>query len=544
MWWLAEIGTAWACGGFFCNNAAPVEQTGETVVFEVQDGSVTVHAQIAFQGDAASFAWVLPVNGVPDLFLSWQALFDTLWPATDPLPSTTFVNAEGCDWNAGGDADTDADTDADSDTSTETDPSPFVTVLSTEEVGPYEGVVLAASSSSALVEWLQTNGYGVPDTLESLAAPYLADEMNFLALKLAPGQSVGDLRPLGVKWEGERPSIPITLTAVAATDDLPLSVFVFGDHRAVPLSYLHVQLNPLVYDWLGSGVNWLERVGIAANEAGGRAFATTFAGPTPWIDVQCPYDTAGLETLKDPLTWFLALGSHGFGGSAEVLEVLRTYVPAPMLVDEQAFYNDPYSYASDWEALRKGFDPVAATAALEELIVTPCTDARAMIDRNPHLTRLTSLMSPDEMTVDPVFGFNPDLPDVERALDATYDLRNCATGTGHYLFPGGFGLEVTEVDANGLATQAYLDDALRHHALVIEQLSESGPGTILADYRSDFDAQDPATTPDDDPGGGSPGDRDCGCSSTRGGALGWWLAAVAVGTRRGRRPGVVRRPTG
>jgi MYXO-CTERM domain-containing protein len=515
---LFAAGEALACGGFFCNANEPVEQTGETIVFEVEDKTVTTHVVVQYTGTAQDFAWVLPAPGIPEVFLSSEALFDTLQVRTEPIVS--LRRTTDCEY------DDDAFMDASSGgsttliTSSSSPDSGTVQVLATPEVGPYVGVVLSASDEQALVGWLQDNGFAIPDSFAAAAAPYLEGGMNFLALKLNKTADLGDLPPLGVKWAGTRPSVPLTLTAVAAQPNLPLTVYVLGEHRAVPLSYLHVQMNPLVYDWFGRGFNWLERVGRAADEAGGRAFATTYAGPTGGSSLGCQFmNVDGLDTLDVALDWFLALGSHGFAGTPELLEILRVHVPAPQGVDEIDFYNRPYDYAAQWAALDATFDPVAATADLSSNLVQPCLDAEEILARSPYLTRLTSTVSPEEMTVDPEFGFNPDLPNVSNYLEA--DLHDNCDGTGVLTLPGGFVLPIASLD-DTYPDAEWVDSRLDHHALIIEQLSESGSGEVLVDYTDELvgDLLDVAKT--------------CGCSSGAAMPAGALLLALLVPLRRRR----------
>ena len=62
-----------ACGGFFCNagTQSPIYQAGERVVFHQQPGTpeqpgkVTMHIEIAYQGDPTEFGWILPILGPP-----------------------------------------------------------------------------------------------------------------------------------------------------------------------------------------------------------------------------------------------------------------------------------------------------------------------------------------------------------------------------------------------------------------------------------------------------------------------------------------------
>ena len=57
---------------------------------------------------------------------------------------------------------------------------------------------------------------------------------------------------------------------------------------------------------------------------------------------------------------------------------------------------------------------VDCSSALDEAVVRPLREAQKNLDDNPYLTRLYSTVSPDEMTRDPLFTFNADLPEVPR----------------------------------------------------------------------------------------------------------------------------------
>ncbi len=47
MWWSS---VAWACGGFVCDPAQPVDQAGEEVIFSVDEAAdrVTMHVRVAY----------------------------------------------------------------------------------------------------------------------------------------------------------------------------------------------------------------------------------------------------------------------------------------------------------------------------------------------------------------------------------------------------------------------------------------------------------------------------------------------------------------
>src|SRR5690606_5374895 len=59
------------------------------------------------------------------------------------------------------------------------------------------------------------------------------------------------------------------------------------------------------------------------------------------------------------------------------------------------------------------FAPTELLAAIEADVIEPVRGVQRLLDRGPYVTRLYSTLSADEMTADPVFVFNPDLPDVD-----------------------------------------------------------------------------------------------------------------------------------
>lgn len=76
-----------ACGGTFCDTgplAMPVDQTGREHSLRHEFGSVEAHIQIQYQGDAAKFAWVIPLQSLPEFEVGSQALFTNLLQGTVP----------------------------------------------------------------------------------------------------------------------------------------------------------------------------------------------------------------------------------------------------------------------------------------------------------------------------------------------------------------------------------------------------------------------------------------------------------------------------
>jgi MYXO-CTERM domain-containing protein len=368
-----------------------------------------------------------------------------------------------------------------------------VNVIASQTVGPYDTVVLQATNSGVLVEWLQEQGYSIPSDLEPVLQPYLAEHQYFVALKLSSDKDAGDLSPLGMTYCGHAASIPIQLTSVAAIPDLPIEVFVLGPTRAVPDNYLHVRINEAAVDWYAGGTNYRDVVKRAADEAAGQAFATDFSGSTIsyarriWSDDML--DVASLRLAKTSVEWLDGIVYTSLPPSSQLTALLTAWAPAPVGVDQADFLQCPDCYASK---VSGSFDAAAATDALQTEILDPLAAAQRMVDAAPHLTRMFTTMDPSEMTMDPLFVFNPD---VEQEIDSA----RAATNEYHC---GVFGdrsdaqrvLVLSDGRRIALPSEAwmadhdtteleYMDELTSPAAIVIENLSDSGPGEIIQDYR-------------------------------------------------------------
>lgn len=314
--WLLTAGSAVACGGFFCSPAiAPIDQAAEEIVFAVDTAAQTVemHVEITYSGRSEDFAWVLPVPEEPELFLSSNAMFVELGYVTAPVFTTQYREEGTCTEPISVGCHNEV---ALASIEDYTPRSGTVWVGDQEQIGPFETTTLRASTTDALLGWLTANDYDLPPDLDPLLAPYVAEGSWFVAMRLAADADVGEIEPIGLRWPGTELAIPIQLTAVAAAEDMPLVVYVFGDARAVPDSYLEVEVNDAAIDWLGQGSNYPEVLRRAIDEAGGHAFVTEFSGST---------DRVG--NASDPLLEELLTGHR------TLTRLITTLSPAEMTVD-------------------------------------------------------------------------------------------------------------------------------------------------------------------------------------------------------------------
>lgn len=403
-----------ACGGFFCSQV-PIDQSGEQIVFSIDDQGVTAHIQIQFQGNAKDFAWVVPVMAKPKIDLGTQALFTTLIQRTQPQFMIDWQSGGSCrfapnDLARGGLPSAAAPPSAEG----------GVSVLEQKEVGPYDTVVLESRDAMELVKWLDTNGYQQPESAFKLIEHYVNNGFLFLALKLKQDAGTGEIQPLVLQMPHSEACVPLILTRVAAVPDMPVRVFTLGKHRAAASNWFQVEINQKKVDWLAGGQNYRQVVTNAINEAGGHGFVTEFAGKSDFLKNTVYQDGRfNLETLRpltDPVQFVQALFRMAFPrGDQTLLALLRKHIPMPAHLRErgltdQQFYNGIGQYQRDLAGVR--VDTAAFIADLEERMVAPMRKAQAMLDAQPYLTRLYSTVSPDEMTRDPLFHFNASLPSV------------------------------------------------------------------------------------------------------------------------------------
>ena len=447
---LVHTPRASACGCFTPPDpSVPIVQAGERIAFQIENGIVTAHIQIQYSGKADEFGWLLPLPAVPELGPGTDELFVQLIQQTQPLYKLVAEYKGNCsfDPNRSGGGNTSVGGGGDSASPPEAgggDPLVF-----REAVGPYDAVVLRADSKDEMLQWLEDNGFFVPAGTDDAVTPYIREGAYFLALKLLKGKDQGDIQPIVVKYASDYPMIPLVLTSVAADPDMPIMAWVLGDARAIPRNYYHTKLNDAELDWLNAGDNYIKVVTDAVDETPGRphSFVTEFAGSSSIMvdlldDAERFGDLDQLRAITGAVNFVEYLIANRFttvgatsppffapSFTSQVLAILQAQLPVPAklldwLTEQGGTVNDYYlsmgyyvdSFRSErpdlFEDLDLEFDPVALTNELEERVVIPTRAAGELFRKNPYMTRLFTTMSPNEMTVDPVFSFNPELRDV------------------------------------------------------------------------------------------------------------------------------------
>jgi len=112
--------------------------------------------------------------------------------------------------------------------------APPVTVLSRQNVGPFDVANLAATDSDALKTWLEENGFQLDPGVVALMQPYVEENWTFVAVRLRPDQAsqelTGDLAPLQIAFDTDKLVYPMRASANADTSQ-SLLLYILADHR-------------------------------------------------------------------------------------------------------------------------------------------------------------------------------------------------------------------------------------------------------------------------------------------------------------------------
>jgi MYXO-CTERM domain-containing protein len=567
---------AQACGGTFCDSGAPmpVDQSGENILFVIEQDYIEAHIQIQYTGDPEKFGWVIPLQSEPDpgsIVPGSELLFRNVLAGTVPAYGFTTQRDECSlpqgDANDGFSTGAAGGTGGGDDGAGDSAGDPGVQVLSMQQVGSFEVSVIQGTDASAIVQWLDDNGYQQDPESEPIIEEYIAEGHVFAAVKLTDGAGLGEIHPIAFRFRSSEPCVPLRLTRIAAVEDMEIRTFFLGDARTVPRNYRHVVVNDLKLDWPNFAGNYKEAITLAvdAESADGRAFVTEYAGPSDVVNqggIFSPsWNADAFRTIAvvDVVDEIMAQGLWGCNFDPNTFEdvcgfqhpllggLVDTYLPVPDGVDPLEFYNCVSCFEGQLDPA--AWDGAAFADAMQARIIDPGARALALLTSNPYLTRMYTTISPGEMTEDPMFWQNPALPAVDntnasatqRVLcngDAIWSLPN---GRDVYLPAGATWPDFDAIDGG-------LDDEPERMPMTerISEIPENGAEMELVNNTEVIDAKLAAYnaqmgwngTPPAEGEGPDASSSGCGCTVDKRGAGALWMLVVGVGlgvTRRRRR---------
>jgi MYXO-CTERM domain-containing protein len=244
-----------ACGGcVHAPSVSPLSVTQHRMALALSSRQTTLWDQFSFAGSASEFAWILPIRHDPavrvevadDRFL---AMFDQqtapqlALPPRPPSPCPTQCAWDPCQpvFTSDASATLDAATNADA----------SVTVFRMTDVGPYSVAIIGGSDAMALRAWLSSNGYSVPATIEPVLDAYIAQRMDFVAVRLRSTATAMRMSPIRVTVPGYAPTLPLRMVAAGISDKVGLQLVVFADSRVEALNFANAEINDneFAYDY-------------------------------------------------------------------------------------------------------------------------------------------------------------------------------------------------------------------------------------------------------------------------------------------------------
>lgn len=390
-----------------------------------------------------------------------------------------------------------------------------VDIVHHDQVGPYDWVLIQGDKASDVQTWLSTNGYAVPASSVPIIEAHVAKGDVFLAVKLAAGASASEIRPIVLEMKDAEACVPLRLTSIAATNNLNVVAYIAGPGRAVPKNHMHVVVNPTRLNLLAGASNYQQVLAAALDEASGRAFATEFSGAYGDIEIQPDYgferalrrdamhdvgapiepkrlDTAPFRDVHDGDDLVATLAKTRFPVTHDTVSVFERHADlAELDWSSGSSLNSKvraYSRLVDGSAqvpesaLRSKFvNGPALAAELRASFAAPLLHLHQALGSTRRLTRLSMLISPDEMTRDPIFAFNPSLPKVD-SMHTVTTRRVCPDG---WMPPTQRRVTLASDALSGswiVDGQPQFDErfALAPAAMKIEVLDETGPAKAIA----------------------------------------------------------------
>jgi len=109
----------------------------------------------------------------------------------------------------------------------------LITVYGTVTLEHYKVSILGAAAASALLAWLQENGYQVNSAAEEVLDTYIDRNLAFVAVKLNPSEKRHYenefLSPLTIKYQSDRLIFPLRISSVSTTQTAKITLYVIAE---------------------------------------------------------------------------------------------------------------------------------------------------------------------------------------------------------------------------------------------------------------------------------------------------------------------------
>lgn len=215
---LAAPAAACACGGAAPPDGAEVRVDHEVAIVRWNGDREEIVMRLAMTGDTGDTGLVVPTPAPATVDLGDASIFEALERELEPVIITEW------DWWGGGFGAGEG--------SAGGAPGGGVVVLDQVQLGPIQATTLASDDLTGLSEWLDTNGYVLPEAVAAQLGPYVADGWSFVALKLTADVPFdGELDPIRFTFDSDELVYPMRMSA-AATTPQSVRLYLPSDHRS------------------------------------------------------------------------------------------------------------------------------------------------------------------------------------------------------------------------------------------------------------------------------------------------------------------------
>ena len=337
---MAVSGTAQAFCGFYVAKADTALFNRASQVVLVRDGDRTVLTMANdFEGDVEDFAMVIPVPTFIErgqINVTEKALIDHLDAYTAPR-LVEYFDLDPCfkyqRFQFSGDANMLASEAANL---REKAKAKGVTIEASYTVGEYDILVLSAKESNGLIDWLNDNGYKIPDGAEKVVGSYLKQDMRFFVAKVNLEEQAKSgysyLRPIQVAYESPKFMLPIRLGTLNAKGTQELYVYALTKTgRIETTNYRTVKLpsNTDVPQFVKTDFGEFYRAMFAnqVKQQDDKAVFLEYAWDMAWCD-PCAADPLSAQELRKLGVWWVNQGREGraIPGGPQNVFVTRLHV--------------------------------------------------------------------------------------------------------------------------------------------------------------------------------------------------------------------------
>ncbi|TCN42045.1 uncharacterized protein DUF2330 [Kribbella orskensis] len=223
----AGVSPAWACacGGYLSDAGSRARAFGENALVRFDGTQEEIVLSMSIQGQSKKAAWIMPVPAAAKVELGDRDLFYRLESITRPkvVIRKTYWPFRDLGIMGSGRGD-----------SAGAAPGSAVNVHQQMVLGPFQVARLGGTSATAVTDWLSRNGYVVPAGLATNLTPYITENWEIVAVKLAPGREGGSMSgstpPLRLSFPSTRIVYPMRLSKGATTDQT-VTVYVAAPYR-------------------------------------------------------------------------------------------------------------------------------------------------------------------------------------------------------------------------------------------------------------------------------------------------------------------------